>query len=295
MKKLRDLTIIFLIYALAYGAGYASCFLIENIILKMFVFDVAATFVTFVFSLILHNSSVYDAYWSLTPMVMSVWLFIEMHAFSVWQIVFLAVFNIWSLRLTINWIIVFTDFSYEDWRYKKYREENKRFMWFIINFFGIHYMPTFIVFAGMLPLFEIVKYEMSALSLIGDAVILLGTALEFFADRQMHRFLSLSKDSTEKTTCRIGLWNYSRHPNYLGEITVWWGVFLVMLPFAYSRWYFVAGAVAVTVLFNVVSIPLMEKRQLKRRSDYDEYRKTTSRLLIFKHKKTEPSCPNRDR
>lgn len=285
MKKIRDLTIIIIIYALAYGMGYAACFMIENTILKMFVFDVAATFVTFIFSLILRNSSVYDAYWSLTPMVMSIWLFVQTQAYSVWHIIFLIVFNIWSLRLTANWIIVFTDFSYEDWRYKKYREENGRFMWFILNFFGIHYMPTLIVFAGMLPLFEIVNLEINALSLIGIAVILMGTSFEFFADKQMHRFLNTSKDSGSNNTCRVGLWNYSRHPNYLGEITVWWGVFLVMLPFALDHWYYIAGAVAVTIMFNAVSIPLMETRQLKRRSDYAEYRKTTSRLLILRHKK----------
>ena len=285
MKKLAHLSIIFLIYVLAYGAGYAACFAIDNVILRMFVFDVAATFVTFVFSLVLHNSSVYDAYWSLTPMVISIWLFVGARAFSVWQILFLVVFNVWSFRLTINWIIVFTDFSYEDWRYKKYREEHGPFVWFILNFFGIHYMPTFIVFAGMLPLFAIAEHGMNALSLIGMAIILLGTAFEFFADRQMHTFLAETKDSTEKVSCRKGLWNYSRHPNYLGEITVWWGVYLVMLPFALSSWYFGAGAVAVTVLFNVVSIPLMEKRQLSRRPDYAEYKKTTSRLLILPHKK----------
>ncbi len=285
MKKFRDLVIIFLIYAVAYGVGFAACFWVENTILKMFLFDVAATLITFIFSLIFHNSSVYDAYWSLTPMVMSIWLFVEAQAFSVWQIAFLIVFNIWSLRLTINWIIVTSGFSYEDWRYKKYREEHGPFVWFILNFFGIHFMPTFIVFAGMLPMFEIIKHGMNALSLIGMAVILLGTAFEFFADRQMHRFLDLSKDATVKCTCRTGLWNYSRHPNYLGEILVWWGVFLVMIPFALNCWYFVAGAVSVTLLFNVVSIPLMEKRQLKRRSDYAEYQKTTSRLLILPHKK----------
>lgn len=284
MKKLRDLFIIAIIYAAAYGVGYAACFAIDNIILKMFVFDIAATMVTFIFSLILRNSSVYDAYWSLTPMVISIWLFVSARAFSVWQILFLVVFNVWSLRLTVNWIIVFTDFSYEDWRYRKYREEHGKFMWFILNLVGIHYMPTFIVFAGMLPLFEIVKHGMNALSLIGMAIILLGTAFEFFADRQMHAFLREMKEATEKTSCRKGLWNYSRHPNYLGEITVWWGVFFVMLPFALSAWYFVIGAIAVTLLFNFVSIPLMEKRQAARRSDYEQYRKTTSRLLILPHK-----------
>ena len=285
MKKAADLCIIFLIYVFAYTVGYAACFWIDNVILMMLTFDVAATLVTFVFSIIFHNSSVYDAYWSLTPMVISVWLFVTERAFSVWQILFLSVFNVWSLRLTINWITVFTDFSYEDWRYKKYREEHGPFMWFILNFFGIHFMPTVIVFAGMLPLFQIAKTGMNALSLIGMAIILIGTAEEFFADRQMHAFLEQSKNSTEKKVCRVGLWNYSRHPNYIGEITVWWGVFLVMLPCALDLWYFGVGAVAVTLLFNVVSIPLMEKRQTIRRPDYIEYKKTTSRLLILPHKK----------
>ncbi|MCH5158485.1 MAG: DUF1295 domain-containing protein [Clostridiales bacterium] len=286
MKKFTDLVIIFFVYVLAYALGYAACFLIDNIILRFFVFDAAATLVTFIFSLIFRNSSVYDAYWSLTPMVMSIWLFIETGAFSVWQILFLVVFNIWSLRLTANWIVVFTDFSYEDWRYKKYRDEHGPFMWFILNFFGIHFMPTVLVFAGMLPLFAIVNAELNALSLIGMAVILLGTALEFFADRQMHAFLLNTKAANEKTTCRNGLWNYSRHPNYLGEITVWWGVFFVMLPFSLTKWYFVVGAVLITLLFNFISIPLAEKRQLARRTDYAEYKKTTSRLLVLPHKKT---------
>lgn len=286
MKKAVDLSIILFIYVAAYAVGYIACFWIENILLKMFVFDVTATFVTFIFSIILKNSSVYDAYWSLTPMVISIWVFVVQRAFSVWQILFLAVFNIWSLRLTVNWIIVFTDFSYEDWRYKKYREEHGPFVWFILNFFGIHFMPTLIVFAGMIPIFQIATEKMNALSLIGMAVILLGTALEFFADRQMHGFLDKSKDLPQKSVCRVGLWNYSRHPNYLGEITVWWGVFFVMLPFAWEYWYFGAGAVIVTALFNFVSIPLMEKRQLARRADYADYKRVTSRLLIRPHKKS---------
>lgn len=281
MKKIRDLFIITLIYIFAYGVGVASCFFIPNVMLRFFVFDVVATVVTFVFSVILRNSSVYDAYWSLTPMVMSVWLFAIYGAFSAWHIIFLVVFNVWSLRLTINWITVFTGFSYEDWRYRKFRDENPPFLWFIINFFGIHMVPTLVVFAGMLPIFEIVQRELNALAVPGMIIILWGVSLEFFADRNMHKFL---RETKEQTVCRVGLWNYSRHPNYLGEISVWLGVFVAMIPFAVERWYYGIGVIAVTVLFNVVSIPLMEKRQLARRPDYAEYRKTTSRLLLLPHK-----------
>lgn len=282
MKKSRDLLIILGIYLLAFAIGYVSSLTFGGILLKLFVFDIVATVVIFIFSVIFHNSSVYDAYWSLTPMLMSVWLFIDAQAFSVWQILVLIAFNLWSLRLTVNWVHVFTDFSYEDWRYRKYREESGRFFWPIVNFFGIHLMPTLVVFAGMLPLFEIVKYPLGILALPGILVILTGVAFEFFADCQMHAFL---ESDANKNICQVGLWKYSRHPNYLGEITVWLGVFLTMLPYAPHVWYYGGGFLAVAILFNVVSIPLMEKRQLGRRPEYEMYRKCTSRLLLRPKKK----------
>ena len=134
MKKIKDLSIITIIYFISFLLGYFICRDFENTILRYFIFDVSATIVCFVFSTLFKNSSVYDAYWSLTPMVVSLWLFWEKRAFSVWQILFLLAFNLWSLRLTLHWITVFTDFSYEDWRYRKFREENTPVMWFFLNF-----------------------------------------------------------------------------------------------------------------------------------------------------------------
>lgn len=276
-NKVSDLIIITAIYLLAFAGGFFFCYQIDNIILKYFAFDIAATVITFAFSVVLKNSSVYDAYWSLTPMVMSVALFIEMQAFGIWQILFLIVFNIWSIRLTLNWVGVFTDFSYEDWRYRKFRDENGPFMWFFINFTGIHMVPTLVVFGGMLPLFEIAEGKCGWISIPGMLLILLGVAFEFFADRQMHEFLSSPKSSS---VCRVGLWNHSRHPNYLGEITVWIGTFCSMIPYAWDKWFYIVGAVSIIALFNFVSIPLMEKRQLSRRPEYSEYKKEVSRLLL---------------
>lgn len=280
-SKTADLFWITLIYLLAYILGYAASFYIENIMLRAFVFDIAATVVTFIFSTALKNSSVYDAYWSLTPMVLSLYLFIILRARSFWQILFLIVFNIWSARLTLNWVTVTTGFSYEDWRYRKYRAENTPLFWFLINFSGIHMVPTLVVFAGMLPLFEIARLPMNALSLPGIIIILCGVMFEFFADNSMRAFLGDNALSKEKTVCRRGLWKYSRHPNYLGEILVWLGVYLTMLPFATEKWYYGIGALSVALLFNLVSIPLMEKRQLGRRPDYADYRRQTSRLILL--------------
>lgn len=278
MRKSKALFIILMIYLLAYAAGAWGSSFSENIIVKAFIFDTIATVVVFIFSAIFKNSSVYDAYWSLTPMVMTIYLFVAFRAFSVCQLLFFTAFNIWSLRLTVNWITVFTDFNYEDWRYRKFRDETPKLFWPLVNFWGIHYMPTVIVFAGMLPIFTIINNPLGAASLPGIIIILAGVLLELFADREMHYFLAHSE---KQEVCNIGLWRYSRHPNYLGEITVWLGVFLTMLPYAYEKWYLGVGFISVMIMFNIISIPLMEKRQKERRPMYWDYIKKTSRLILL--------------
>lgn len=278
MKKKRDLSIILAIYVLAYIIGYACSLPLQGMVLKLFLFDTIATIVTFVFSCALRNSSVYDAYWSATPMVLICWIFWENKAFGLFQLLFFLAFQIWSLRLTINWIGVFTDFGYEDWRYRKFRDETPKLFWPIVNFFGIHYMPTVVVFLGMLPIFEIAKIPLGLMSVPGICIILLGVCFEYFADRQMHAFLT---SKSAQTVCQIGLWRYSRHPNYLGEICIWLGVYLTLLPYDTSHWYLGAGFISIFIMFEVVSIPLMEKRQLQRRPDYAAYQKHTSRLLLL--------------
>lgn len=125
------------------------------------------------------NSSVYDPYWSYTPMFIAIYIFINSRAFMLMNVIFLIVFCTWSIRLTLNWIRVFTDFSYEDWRYKKYRDESGRIFWPIVNFCGIHMMPTILVFAGMLPLFELVKIIMNYKAIPGIIVMLIGISLEY--------------------------------------------------------------------------------------------------------------------
>lgn len=276
-RKMKDLLTIAVIYLVAFAAGWFFCGRYEDLILRFFAFDAVATVVVFAFSVVYHNSSVYDAYWSLTPMVMALWLFMRERAYAPLQLLFLLVFELWGARLTLNWVTVFTGFDYEDWRYRKYREETPKVFWPVVNFWGIHMMPTLVVFAGMLPLFRITRLTLNVAAVPGMLVMLTGIALEYYADHQMHDFL---EKTTDKVTCRNGLWGHSRHPNYLGEITFWVGVFLTMLPFATEVWYYGIGCLSIALLFNVVSIPLMEKRQTARRADYGEYCKETSRLLL---------------
>jgi steroid 5-alpha reductase family enzyme len=78
---------------------------------------------------------------------------------------------------------------------------------------------------------------------------------------------------------RQGLWAYSRHPNYFGEILFWWGLFLFVLATNWYFWWTVIGPLLITILFLVVSVPLMDKRSLADRPGYAEHMKKVSSLI----------------
>jgi steroid 5-alpha reductase family enzyme len=101
--------------------------------------------------------------------------------------------------------------------------------------------------------------------------------MQGIADIQMHKF----RKNRNGSFIRVGLWKYSRHPNYLGEILMWWGVGLSVVFACPSAWYLLVGAIANTVLFLVVSIPMADKRQSKK-DGFVEYKKQTRMLLPIK-------------
>jgi steroid 5-alpha reductase family enzyme len=92
------------------------------------------------------------------------------------------------------------------------------------------------------------------------------------------------KRHTGKTMDR-GLWSLSRHPNYLGEILFWWGLYLFALSANPSLWWVIAGPAVITLMFLFISIPMIEKRMLIRKVNYKEYQKRVSMLipLNFRH------------
>ena len=106
-------------------------------------------------------------------------------------------------------------------------------------------------------------------------VCLIAPTIQLIADYQRYRF---SKTNPGKV-CNVGLWKYSRHPNYLGEILMWWGVFLILISMDPYLWWTGIGALLNNVLFTTISIPLMEKRQLSNKSDYKNYQIETSKLI----------------
>ncbi|MDA9011455.1 DUF1295 domain-containing protein, partial [Gammaproteobacteria bacterium] len=106
---------------------------------------------------------------------------------------------------------------------------------------------------------------------------------ETIADEQMRLFRN--DRSNDGTTMTKGLWYYSRHPNYFGEIMFWVGIYLMaLLTINTPIWLFIAP-VSMVMLFVFISCPMMDARSLQRRHDYQSYMTKTSSLIPWIPKK----------
>lgn len=282
LSRPRAFALVTLAYLVAVAAGTLVVKALEgrHPITAYFWADIVATVVVFAFSMALANSSVYDPYWSVAPpLILAGWL-IGHGTFTLRQAIVLVLVTIWAVRLTANWAVGWSGLGQEDWRYVQIREQTRgRLPWWLVSFTGIQLMPTLVVFAGMLSAWPVVVGErpFNALDVLGALVMLVAIGLETVADLQLRRFAA--QETSRGRTVDIGLWRRSRHPNYLGEISLWWGLWLFGLAAAPNWWWTVAGPLVMVALFVGVSVPLMEKRSLERRADYAEYQRNVPMLL----------------
>lgn len=239
----------------------------------LFLADVAATIIVFIFSLIFGNASVYDPYWSVQPPVIIAVTLAKCEGGIMGWLLFAAVL-FWALRLTANWAYNFKSFEYQDWRYVMLKEKTGR-AYPLINFLGIHMFPTCVVYLCVLPAVTAIA-EGAAFKPVCVVFITLCFAAAIFqgiADIQMHKF----RNSGVGGFIRTGLWKKSRHPNYACEILMWWGVALASILALGGKWWLLAGAAVNTLMFLFVSIPMADKRQ-SRKPGFEEYKKATRML-----------------
>lgn len=255
----------------------------RTIWMNLFLADLIGTFVIWVSSLLLNNASVYDPYWSIQPIVILPLLMLHVGKINVTSLLLCAVVILWGARLTINWISTFKGLHEQDWRYDQIKQQTGQ-LYPLINLLGIQLMPTLIVYACIIPIVFVILQspEFTPLILPGLMISVIGVSLETIADRQMQDFRR--KNLSKSAIIREGLWKYSRHPNYLGEILMWWGVYLVCLASSPSAWMLGLGALLNTALFLFISIPLAEKRLAKYKEGFSEYQKQTRMLLPFPKK-----------
>ncbi|MBE5731563.1 MAG: DUF1295 domain-containing protein [Clostridiales bacterium] len=279
MKIKSNRALSFIIVTLAYVIALVISvvvfiYLPTDLWLKILVADVVATVVIFVFSVALKNASVYDPYWSVQPIVILGGMAF-VFGFSVASILIFIAVCIWGVRLTANWAYTFKSLEHQDWRYTMLKEKTGVF-YPIINFVGIHMVPTLIVYMCTMPVVFVFQYASSinAFSIICFVCVLLSVLLQGVSDFQMHSF----RRNRRGKFIRTGAWKYSRHPNYLAEILTWWSVGFYAFSLMYTCWFLLVGAFMNTLLFLFVSIPMADKRQ-SAKEGFDVYKKQTRMLL----------------
>lgn len=245
--------------------------------LALLIADMVATCAVFAFSILFKNASIYDPYWSVQPPVILVAFALGKQLTALGVLLMIAVW-FWAIRLTANWAYTFKSLCHQDWRYTMLRKKTGALYPFV-NFTGIHMVPTLIVYACILPAVYAILHELplNGISVMCLCVSVLAASMQGVADMQMHQY----RKDLDGAFIRHGLWKYSRHPNYFGEILMWWGVGLAVVAAAPNACGLLLGAIANTILFLVVSIPMADGRQAEK-DGFAEYKAQTRALLPIK-------------
>lgn len=278
MSRQSSLIIVSIYYSVALLVSCLFIFYYQEklgSILCLLVADIIATVIIYLGSYSYRNSSIYDPYWSVVPpLILLFWIF-NIETINMLNLYFLAVSVLfWGIRLTYNWARGWEGLKQEDWRYLDLRKKTGRY-YQLVNFFGIHLFPTIIVFLCCLPFRYVIQKDSTDINIfLGFAICFLGVLYEIISDQQLYNF----RKKKSNHIINNGLWKYSRHPNYYGEILFWWGLFIYGSNSANIIPLFFWPS-SMTLMFLYVSIPWIEKKILLTRPDYRKYQNRVHVLL----------------
>ena len=240
-------------------------------------------FTLFVIGTLLKNNSIVDIGWGIGFVILAWILFFLRLPVSLVRTSITLLVSLWGVRLFYH-ILKRNHGKPEDFRYVAFRKAWGK--WVVPRaFLQVYMLQGALMFLVALPyilLEQEVQPTNPLLFALGLIVFGAGFAFESIGDAQLKAFLLNPENKGKIMTS--GLWRYTRHPNYFGEATLWWGIFLLALsggvtPFA------VIGPLTITMLLLFVSgVPLLE-RSMKDKPGYAEYAEMTSIFIPWFPKK----------
>lgn len=234
----------------------------------------------YLLALRLKNAAVVDIGWGLGFIVVGMVLLITTQAVNPAAVVIYCLINLWGLRLTGH-LAARVLGQPEDWRYAAMRKAwGKQYVWrSYLQIFMLQGLMMWLISLSLIVAFAAGdSYLPSAGWLFAGILIwVLGFSIEALSDWQLANYKK-SKSKSKPKIMDQGLWRFSRHPNYFGEVTQWWGIWLcvVSLPFG---WLAIISPLTITWLIVFVSgVPMLEKKYARNKT-YQAYAKRTSRLI----------------
>jgi steroid 5-alpha reductase family enzyme len=226
----------------------------------------------------IHNYGYLDAIWSLSVAILAPTYAVLGEGDAMRRAAFAAIGALWSLRLGLYiFIRVTRHHPQEDKRYETLRKRWPGPLRFLL-FFELQALIAVMFSLPFLLAAVNTRSGLSTIEIVGLTIALVATGGEALSDWQAQRF---KHDPKNKTAINdVGLWRYSRHPNYFFESVVWWGFFIAALGSPWGWVTIVCPLAMLYLLLNVTGIPLTEKHSLENRGDaYRRYQETTSRFV----------------
>ncbi|UCF30814.1 MAG: DUF1295 domain-containing protein [bacterium] len=228
----------------------------------------------YVLALILRDNSIVDIFYGLGFVEAGL---LALHRFGTnhpRQVLMIILLTLWGLRLSLH-LFVRKRGKEEDFRYRKWRETWGRY--FVVrSFFQIFMLQAAVILVVLTPVLMVIRRpggDLTVLDTIGFSVWLVGFLFESVGDWQLLRFI---RDPYNKGQIMTqGLWSVTRHPNYFGEATLWWGMYLIALG---APWGWLAVISPLTIgflLLRVSGIPMLEKKY-EGNPEFEAYRARTN-------------------
>lgn len=249
------------------------------LVLGVFVFLYMSAW--FLVSVIKKRNDVADIAWGLGFVLIS-WVALYLSGFSVKAFIIDTLVSIWGIRLASH-IYKRNKSKPEDSRYAEWRATWKHL--YLRSYLQVFLLQGVFMYLISLPVLFInftKTDQIGPLGFLGIFIWLFGFYFEYLADKQLSKFLS-DPENKGKLMDK-GLWRYSRHPNYFGEVTQWWGIFITTLsvPLGFLT---IVGPLTITTLILFVSgVPLLEKKRAGNPA-FEEYKKHTSVFIPLPPKK----------
>jgi len=226
----------------------------------------------FAVSIVLKRNDVADLAWGLGFVLIAITLSATHPSENHLNLISLLV-SIWGIRLATH-IYKRLKKTTEDQRYLDWRLSWGKFF-LIRSYLQVYLLQGLFMFLIALSISLSISGKtmpIQSLGLVGLSVWIIGFLFESIADKQLAKFVKTKKPGEVMQT---GLWKYSRHPNYFGEVTQWWGIALIALESSNRLFLFISPLTITLLILFVSGVPLLEKKYAGN-LEFEKYKKRTS-------------------
>jgi steroid 5-alpha reductase family enzyme len=242
---------------------------------------IAFMLVIWLVSVRLTDASIVDIFWGIGFVYLAVIYFFFTDGIVERKLLLLILVGIWGLRLSIH-IFRRNHGKGEDARYQAWRKQyGEKYWWF--SFFQVYLLQGTLLWIISLPILAAMSGTAPLNIWDGLGALLWGIGFFFEAvgDWQLAQFKA--DPANKGKVMNKGLWAYTRHPNYFGDSTIWWGHYFIALSTG-GWWTIFSPFIMTTLLVRVSGVALLEK-SMEKRPGYKEYIESTSAFFPLPPKK----------